>query len=321
VALALSRSDVPYPVPAPGVPLRLAFVGQSTFFEACALEERSARAATRFVEYRQGSDPAAMRAELDAFRPHVVVVFRPEIVPAGLFAGLRGATLGFLTEPIPRTGTRRPHPDLRRRRNDLAQMDPANFDRIVSFDPLIVPTADEFTPVWRSLPLPVADRFYAPVRPVAGRPRMLFVGRSTPHRERLLTRVKHEFDLMHIAFGVAGDDLAAVMATHDVAINLHNEPYPSFENRVCLHLAAGHLVISETLIPTHGLEPGIDYLEVGSAPALLRLARELVRFPNAHERVRVRGRRKAEDYRASRVFPRLVEDLWRDLAAFGTARA
>ena len=34
------------------------------------------------------------------------------------------------------------------------------------------------------------------------------------------------------------------MGEHDVGINLHNEPYPSFENRVCLHLAAGHLVVS-----------------------------------------------------------------------------
>jgi len=321
VPLVLSRSDVPYPVPAPGVPLRIAFVGQSTFFAACALEERSPQIATRFVEFRQGADAAAMRAEVEALRPHVVVVFRPEIVPPGLFAGLRAATLGFLTEPVPRTGTRRAHPDLRRRREDLARMDPTNFDRIVSFDPLIVPTADEFKPVWRSLPLPVADRLYAPVRPVTGRARMLFVGRSTAHRERLLTRVKHEFDLMHIAFGVAGDDLDAVMASHDVAINLHNEPYPSFENRVCLHLAAGHLVISEPLSPTHGLEPGIDYLEIATAPALLRIARELVRYPNAYQRVRVRGRRKAEDYRASRVFPRLAEDLWRDLAAFGTERA
>ncbi len=320
MTLAPTRSDVPYVVPSPGTPLRLAFAGQTTFFEACALHERSRRVVTRFVEFRQGSDPAALRAQLDAFRPHALVVFRPEIVPAGLFAGLRGATIGFLTEPIPRTGTRRPHPDLRRRREDLEQMDPSNFDRIVSFDPLIAPTADAFMPVWRSLPLPVADRFYAPVTPLRRRPRLLFVGRSTPHREEILTRLKHEFDLMHVAFGLSGDDLVRAMGDHDVAVNLHNEPYPSFENRVCLHLAAGHLVLSEKLSPTHGLEPGIDYLEVAGAPMLVRIARELMRYPDAFHRVRVHGRRKAEHYRASRVYPRLVGDLWRDLAAFGTER-
>lgn len=48
-------------------------------------------------------------------------------------------------------------------------------------------------------------------------------------------------------------------------MNIHNEPYPTFENRVFLHLAAGQLVISEPLDPGHGLEAGHDYLEDGSA--------------------------------------------------------
>jgi hypothetical protein len=37
--------------------------------------------------------------------------------------------------------------------------------------------------------------------------------------------------------------------------------------------------------------------------------------------VRVRGRRKAEAFRASRVYPRLIADLWADLRVFGTHRA
>jgi hypothetical protein len=320
MTLVFSRADLPYRAPALGAPMRIAFVGQSTFFEACAMDEHSARFETRFVEFRDGADADAMLAAVGAFQPHAVAVFRPEIIPAGAFADLRAPTLGFLTEPLPRTSGRRVHPDLRRRRRDLRNLDPANFDRIVSFDPMIVPTADRFMPVWRSLPIPVADRLYAPVRRIEGLPRMLFVGRSTPHRESFLAQTKSEFDLLHIAFGVAAEELEQVMREHHVAINLHNEPYPSFENRVCLHLAAGHLVISEPLSPTHGLEPGIDYLEVARGDDLLRIARSLARFPDAYHRVRVRGRRKAEDYRASVVWPRLIGDLLRDVVAFGTAR-
>lgn len=319
--LALPGADVPYrPVPS-GAVLRLAFVGQSTFFEACALHEHSERISTRFIEFRSGADAEAMRAALSDHRPHAVVVFRPEIVPRGLFADLRVPTLGLLTEPIPRTTGRRAHADLRRRRGDLQGLDPDNFDRIISFDPLIVPTADQFMPVWRSVPIPVSDRLYGPVRRIQGPTRLLFVGRSTPHRESYLGRIKAEFDVVHVAFGIAGTDLEDAMATHQVAINLHNEPYPSFENRVCLHLAAGHLVISETLSPTHGLEPGIDFLEVKQPADLVRIARNLWAFPDAYHRVRVRGRRKAEHYRASRVWPRVVGDLLRDVAAFGTHRS
>lgn len=309
-----------YRTPRAGDPLRLAFVGQRTFFEVCALHERSRRAITAYVDFREGADAAAMRVALDAFAPHAVVVFRPEIVPAGAFDGLRAPVVGFLTEPIPRTAGRRAHPDLRRRRSDLRKADPGNFDRIVAFDPMIVPAAEALLPVWRALPIPVDDRVYAPVRPPQGPPRLGFVGRSTPHRERFLAHPKHELDLIHVAFGLHGEQLDGFMSSLDVAVNLHNEPYPSFENRVCLHLAAGHLVVSETLSPTHGLEPGIDYLEISEPDELLSALRTVRRHPEAYHRVRVRGRRKAESYRASLVWPRLVDDLFADVAAFGTAR-
>ena len=320
-AAIVGRGGAPYALPRPGAALRLVFVGQTTFFEACALEEQSARLRTAFVEFRAGADADAMLARVRSLAPHVVVVFRPEILPPGVFSDLRAAVLGFVTEPVPRSGGRLAHPDLRRRREDLARMDPGNVDRLVTFDPLIVPTADEFMRVWRSLPLPVADRFYAPVRPDSGRPSVLFVGRSTDHRERFLAHPKAEMDVVHAAFGVAAKELADLLARHPIAVNLHNEPYPSFENRVCLHLAAGQLVVSETLSPTHGLEPDIDYVEIGDPLELLRVLRAAVRFPHAYERVRIRGRRKAEAFRASHVYPRLVDDLIADVRAFGTERA
>ena len=311
-----------HPTPRFGEPLRLAFVGQQTYFEACALHERSARVRTTYVDFREGADAEAMRAALDRFAPHAVVVFRPEIIPAGAFDGLRALTIGFLTEPIPRGSARKAHLDLRRRREDLRKADAGAWDRTVAFDPMIVATADAILPVWRALPIPVADRFYASNRthPPHRPPRLAFVGRSTPHREQFLRHPKHELDILHVAFGLHGAELDELMRSVDVAINVHNEPYPSFENRVCLHLAAGHLVVSETLSPTHGLEPGIDYLEFSEPDELLSMLRTAARYPGAYQRVRVRGRRKAEQYRASVVWPRLVADAFEDVAAFGTAR-
>jgi hypothetical protein len=320
LAPVVRRSEDPYPRPPDGVPRRVAFVGQTTFFEVCALHESSSRIRTTFIEYRAGADAEAMRAQVLAFAPHAVVVFRPEVLPRGLFAGLRAPVLGVLTEPVPRVLGNRAHPDLKRRRADLARLDPSNFDRIVAFDPLIVPTADTVMPVWRALPLPVADRVYGPVRAPSGTPSILFVGRSTEHRERFLRGPKSELSVVHAAFGIDAAELEGLMAAHDIGVNLHNEPYPSFENRVSLHLAAGQLVLSETLSPTHGLEPDIDYLEFAEPDQLLALLRAAVRFPRAYERVRVRGRRKAEAFRASTVYPRLLDDLLADLRAFGTAR-
>jgi hypothetical protein len=316
---ASPQGALPYRLPSLRAPLRVAFVGQSTFFRACALEGDVAGLRGTFVEHRGGADVEPLLASLAALEPHVVVVFRPETIPPGAFAPLRAATVGFLTEPLPRRGGS--HPDLERRLGELRGVDAGNFDRIVSFDPLIAETAESVLPVWRSLPLPVADRYYREVRPLAGRPRVVFIGRSTEHREKMLNDAKHRFDVLHLAFGVDADMLERTLDEHDVGINLHNEPYPSFENRVSLHLAAGHLVLSEPLSPTHGLEEAIDYLVVNGPGDILAAIDALGRYPGVYHRVRVRGRRKAEGFRASHVWPRLMRDLFNDLATFGTSRA
>jgi hypothetical protein len=308
-----------YPAPPAGAPARIAFVGQETYFRAAALTTPTPQVLPRFIDFRAGMEPQPMLETVQSFAPDAVVVFRPEVIPAGLFTGLRVPTLGFLTEPLPR-GDGKPHPDLEVRLAETRLIDRSNFDRIVSFDPLFVEAADPLAPVWRSVPLPVDDRFFVPVRPSRVPPRVVFIGRSTEHREAYLVDVKHHFDVMHMAHGVFGQRLLDLLGDTDVGINLHNEPYPSFENRVCLHLAAGNLVISEPLSPTHGLEPGIDYVEIRHPEDLLRAVGQIHLYPDLYRRVRIRGRRKAEAFRASRVYPRLLHDLLLDLEVFGTDR-
>lgn len=309
-----------YPRFPAGAPVRVAFVGQETYFRITSLTAATDAILPRFVDFRAGADAEQMLASVVAHGPDAVVVFRPEIVPAGLFATLRVPVVGFLTEPLPR-GNGDPHPDLQARLAQSLVLDGSNFDRIVSFDPLFVEAAESLVPVWRSVPLPVDDSCFGPVRLSAVPPRVVFVGRSTEHRERYLIPVKHRFDVLHIAHGVHGEQLLELLRSTDVGINLHNEPYPSFENRVCLHLAAGNLVISEPLSPTHGLEPGIDYIEADRPEALDLEVDQLHRFPDLYHRVRIRGRMKAEAFRASRVYPRLLRDLVLDLEVFGTERS
>ena len=149
--------------------------------------------------------------------------------------------------------------------------------------------------------------------------------RSSSAARRLIARAsstaaKHTYDILHVAHGVDVEMLEKLFAEHDIGINLHNEPYPSFENRVCLHLAAGHLVLSERLTPSHGLEPGIDFIEIASAAEIVHVLHVLETYPGAYDRIRIRGRAKAELYRSSVVYPRLIHDLYLDLAVFGTAR-
>jgi hypothetical protein len=300
--------------------LRLALVGQATFFETC-LPPASRALDPSFHEFRREGDAERLVADLRARRPDAICVLRPELIPAGALHGIDALTLGFLTEPLPREAEGAPHEDLARRLWELEQVDRTNFDRIVAFDPFIAPAASGSLDVWRSIPLPVGDRYFRDVgAPLRGKPRLLFVGRSTPHRERVLMDVKHHHDLLHLAFGVGATELERALGEHDVGVNVHNQDYPSFENRVCLHMAAGHLVLSEHLLPAHGLELGIDYLEITGPGSLWHMAEMLGRFPGIWHGVRIRGRRKAEQFRASRVWPRLLHDAIADVGAFGSAR-
>lgn len=300
--------------------LRVAFVGQSVYFRQCALELPAAGIEPEFLDFRAAAAPEPLLASLAELDPDVIVVFRPEIVPPGLFASLRAVTIGYLTEPLPRDGGE-DHPDLRSRLWWLEQVDPQNFDRIISFDPLIAQTAGRILPVWRSLPIPVADSlFMEPRTPRAAPPRMLFIGRSTDHREQLLAPVKQRHPLLHIGHGLFGDPLRRVLAGADVQLNLHNNPYPSFENRVCIAMAAGHLVISEPLSPAHELVDGVDFLQASTPSELLGLADRLAAQPDAFADVQAAGRRQAERFRASRVYPQLLREALAEVQAEGPSR-
>jgi hypothetical protein len=301
----------------PGEPrLRVAFVGQGVYFRQCALELSAGGLEPAYVDFRAAAPPAPLEAKLGELDPDVVLVFRPEIIPPAMFAGRRALTIGYLTEPLPRTG-RDGHPDLDARMWWLEQVDPENFDAIVCFDPLIAESAESVLPVWRSLALPVADSLFMNVQPRAYPPRLLFLGRSTEHREQLLAQVKREHPIVHIGHGLYGEALARVLRRTDVQLNLHNNPYPSFENRVCIALAAGHLVISEPLSPRHGLTPDVEYLEASGAEELRSLVARVTADAGAFAEVQHAGRRAAEQFRASRIYPQLIHDALAERKAGG----
>ena len=152
--------------------------------------------------------------------------------------------LGFTTEPLPRAG-QDSHDQLEAQpRASWRRPTARNFDRVICFDPYGWDAAAQHLPVWRCMPLPVDDRLYRPVTAARRPPRVIFIGYSTWHRETYLIAAKHEFDIGHYAHGLIGSELRDALAGADVGINLHGALNPlSFENRVLLHLASGHLAV------------------------------------------------------------------------------
>ena len=290
----VDRAGYPFALPPVGAALRVAFVGSYRDFDACVLHAHAGGLEPTFIDHRRDGDLRELRAALSAVSPHVVVVLDAQTVPAALLEELRAATLGILAGE----------------RGDVG-----GYDRLASPGPTDAPD------LWRAFPLPVDDRMYAAVRTRARTPRALFVGASSEYRERFLIRAKHEHDLLHYAHGLWGDQLREIFSRTDVAINVHRDGAPAFEHRVLLHLAAGHLLLSEPLAPAHGLEPELDYIPIVRADELVTVLDRLVERPDLHERVRQSGRLKADEHRASRVWPRVLSDLVDDVAAFGTPRS
>jgi hypothetical protein len=270
------------------------------WLESCA----PARALPAFVPgcFVPHPDPERTLAELTAFAPHVTVFLDAAALDPELLAGTPGATLGVLVAGADGAGAAR-------------GLDRVN--RLASFRPALTGRAVGRSELWRAIPPPVSDLHFADVAPLHHEPQAISIGRSTPHREAMLTPAKHHHDLLQVIHGVSGEPLRELMSECDVGVYVGAEPGGDFGPQVGMHLASGQLLLADALLPEHGLERNIDYLQVESPDGLKWVLDRLRRFPEMHHRIRVRGRLKAEQYRASRLFARLAHDLLADLAAFG----
>lgn len=297
----------------PMCPVRVAFVGRASRHAVAAVHDRTAALRPVFLDTGELRGPGELRRALGSVAPGVVVVLEPDAAVVQAVDGLRAVTLGVLTQAFPQ-----PSEWHAGEGTAYDWLDPGAFDRLVACDPLLGDALAERLPVWRSRPLPVDDRLYAPVPAAARRPpRAVFIGASTPERERTLVDSKHRFDLVHYAHGLHGERLRDVLRTVDVGVNAHADGAGRFAHRALVHLAAGQLLLSQPLDPLHGLEPEIDFVEFSRSDELVTLLGQLARRPDMYERVRLRGRAKAEEHRASRVWARVVDDLLADVAAFG----
>ena len=171
----------------------------------------------------------------------------------------------------------------------------------------VVATRPGLPGAWRTMPLPVGDELFASARDESAPGRAVWLTPDCPRRHSYLERFEHSVELVEPPAGAA------------VAVNLHDSEQPAFEVRAARALAAGQLLVSETLAPSFGLEPGIDYLEARDLTDLFVTVENAARAPEAYAAVRARGRRKAEWFRSSRVVQRLVHDLRLESAAARTA--
>jgi hypothetical protein len=241
-----------------------------------------------FVEHRASGSPARLLAHVAEHAPDVVVVFGVDSIPAGVVRAIDVPVLAWAAAPDCPPGLER-HPELPTAAGHLAER---------------AGRSDYVTVIDR--PLPVADEHFGAPRRPAGPPRAIVVGHSSPRNERLLIDSKHRHELLHIASGLRGEALAALLAGAVAAVNVRDDDAPGFGPRVALYLAAGLLLVTEPLRPLHGLQPGNDHVEIRGSDELVELLGRVRADPDDFTAIREAGRRKAEAFRASRVYRDLL---------------
>ena len=300
--------------------MKVAFVGRSVEHRPWTLSAPAGDVVPVFADVRATTPPQDLLDRLRAEAPDVVVVLAPDLVPAGLPGEVDALTVAVVSEEVPAfyeldVWHAEPDVDALLERTAIPALPLGDYDRVVATDPLLARASS--IRVWRSAPLPVDDALFAAELPSTPALAPLFVGASTVYREQWLVDAKHHYELSHYAYGLEGDALREVLAAHDVGVVVRREEgLAAFPPTAGLHLAAGHLLVTEPLRPPRGLEPGLDHLTVAHKGELMHVLYQCAKRPEAFDYVRRRGRIRAEELRASRVWPRLVADLRADVAAF-----
>jgi hypothetical protein len=285
--------------------LRVAFIGEPVWLDGCAPSLVANGIEPHRIALEKGMDLACLAGSLGHARVDATVIFDPACVAAEVLRELPGHTLGL--HPGPALGP------------ELASV-AGSLDRLACFFPALSGERVGEARVWRAIAPPVSDALFADVRRPQTAMHAMTIGRSSEHRERLLLPAKHHHDLLQVVHGLSGEPLIELLREYDIGVYVAAEPGGAYGAQIGMHLAAGQLLLAEAPTPTHGLERNIDYLHFDSPNALVWTLDRLGRFPEMYHRIRVRGRLKAEQYRASRVFARIVHDLLADVHAFGSGR-
>jgi hypothetical protein len=192
--------------------------------------------------------------------------------------------IGYSSEPVPQEGSD-PHPDQLRRLEQLKKALEIDYDLLIHYD------ATSLTILKRigfhqvvAHPLPVSRKLFFPEDRTKDFD-VCFLGKSTPHREEMLLPLKMRFAMIHVAHGLRDEEARVLMNRSKLVLNIHNEKYPNFENRVVQALFCRRPVLSEMLTGDL-LLPDRDYIKFDTPEDLCAKVTALLRGDSpGHQKV------------------------------------
>ena len=307
--------------------LRIAFVGQEEYFKCHYETDLEDLFEVQSFQAMWHVDPEYYSG-LISFKPDITFFFRGELIPPSVIDHLKGVKVGISTEPMPKLVG----PDLKYTKDSLDRFKffltifERNFDYIFHYDESSK-TFFESQGVSLSgfLPLPIATGTYKPLTGSAPVRDILFLGRSSEHRERFLGALKRDFDVLHLAHGWPHQervrsvrrDLLPLVGNFHIVLNIHAADELSWEPRVQQMLACGALVVSEPISPNEYLKPGIHFVEANTPQGLYDTCKDILSNPQAYEGIRTAGLAEVRSRLSTKmIFGHLIETIRSGAAAY-----
>lgn len=190
----------------------------------------------------------------------VWILIRCDLIQ-NVISTLKGKKIFVSTEPIERSDV---IPSLKR------VMDIVKFDLVTHYDVTHLRTLDR-------LGIHIDQVFQLPVNMNVCRPQLnflqpsmrfskyghdlMFVGRSTHHREYMLSNLKRDYDFLHVAHGFNDEIIAIHSATTFINLNVHIDSFMQLQHRMQNLLAGGAFILSEELTHDYQLKSPDHFIQ------------------------------------------------------------
>lgn len=155
------------------------------------------------------------------------------------------------------------------------------------------------------LPPPVNEKLFEVQ--AGDNPSILTLGSPTPYGNLFVEAIKPR--VVNNACSPDQQATLEYLSEFSTGFNSDADARGGFSYQSAVHLSAGHALITPTLRPSHGFEPGIDYFDVSSPEELHHTVEYLTRNPEVLHLMRYRGRQKARYFRALTVWDQLFKKL------------
>jgi len=180
---------------------RVAFIGQTEYFR-CHYETDLDADCTVFEKHLVWDAPSSWYDDLLEFNADINIFFRGDLVPLPVVEALKGLRVSYSTEPFPKLlndGGFDYTLDSLGRFEQFSRIQKYPFEYVLHYDEASKSFLEnQGFELSGYVPLPIATEAYRPVEAPRARD-VLFLGRSTAHRERHLGQLKLDFDTFHIA--------------------------------------------------------------------------------------------------------------------------